>query len=353
MSSNSQNENWKLKVDLAANTNLLDFLFIQSIHVEKKGNSYFVRGLGHKSLTILPDIPHMFKHFSTGETNNAIVFCQRYLNMNFKEAVESLIGDKRISDTFLSKNPNKVKKAREPFIEPKKADNYKWLFYELINNRKLSLEVVQHFVDQNTLYQSLEPNSKSGSRPFSSITFLVKDFDNNIVGAIKRGFDKGDYKGFKGNHKNSNTSDYGFLHKGTTSTLYIFEAPIDMLSYMSMMAKNNKAWQKDSFIALGTTYTGAVKNYLKNIHIDKIVLCQDSDIAGIEGRLKVLGDLESLDFKGKVLTHMPQGKDWNEDLINSVKSMNCVETDKDVLNKLLDRLRSKKNTINEKEQILG
>ena len=306
---------WQEKIEIAQYTNLIDFLQNQGINVKKEGSSYFVKGIGHDSLTILPDKPHMFKHFATGERGNAIVFCKKYLNMSMKEAVDSLVNEVDIKNY---KPPIKKEniKEREPFIAPEKADNYKWLFYFLVKERKIAPEIVKHFVDAKILYQTKEnlPNGKT----FSNIAFLVKNEKGEPVGAIKRGLRE---KGFKGNHKNSNTSDFGFMYKGTEDkVLRVFEAPIDMMSYMSMM--KNGSYQKESFLALGTSYTNALKNYLKNNKVETIALCLDNDGPGLEGTKRLLEDIKSLNFKGKILIHTPKYKDWNDDLRGGVKSEN-------------------------------
>ena len=86
----SEKNKWKEKIETASTTNLFDFLPSQGLEIENKGNAYFVKGLSHDTIAILPNAPHMFKHFATGETNNSIVFCQNYLGMSLQTTAHCL-----------------------------------------------------------------------------------------------------------------------------------------------------------------------------------------------------------------------------------------------------------------------
>ena len=84
---------------------------------------------------------------------------------------------------------------------------------------------------------------------------------------------------------------YSFAHFGESEKLFVFEAPIDMLSYLTLNPEN---WQQHSYIAMNGVYENAVLTALKNhSNLNEIVLCVDNDEGGIEAvdRLKdILGD---------------------------------------------------------------
>lgn len=106
--------------------------------------------------------------------------------------------------------------------------------------------------------------------------------------------------------------EHSFHHNGTSGSLYVFEAPIDMLSFISMYPDN---WREDSYVALCSVAPGAVLHRLEcNPEIRNVYLCLDSDEAGqsAEERIaRLIGER----FRGcHVERLVPQSKDWNEDL---------------------------------------
>ena len=115
---------------------------------------------------------------------------------------------------------------------------------------------------------------------------------------------------YKGNVTGSDIA-YAFHHTGTSDRLFVFEAPIDMLSYISMH-KNH--WEYHSYVALCSTADCAAIRMLKaNPHIGGVFLCLDHDSAGIEGAYRVAESIHALgDYV--VWRAMPKNKDWNEDL---------------------------------------
>lgn len=66
----------------------------------------------------------------------------------------------------------------------------------------------------------------------------------------------------------------------------MFEAPIDMLSYLTLNPEN---WQKHSYIAMNGVYENAVLTALKgHSNLSGVVICTDNDMGGINAadRLK-------------------------------------------------------------------
>lgn len=53
---------------------------------------------------------------------------------------------------------------------------------------------------------------------------------------------------------------YSFSHFGSGGKLFVFEAPIDMLSYITL---NQRDWQEHSYIAMNGVYENAVLTALK------------------------------------------------------------------------------------------
>ena len=108
-------------------------------------------------------------------------------------------------------------------------------------------------------------------------------------------------------------SSYGFGYSGKGNRLYVFEAPIDLLSFLTLYPKN---WQKNSYITLNGVAEHAMLQMLKDYsNLDTVVLCLDHDAAGIEASGRLAEILVQNNYK-KIQLLQPRFKDWNEDLKN-------------------------------------
>lgn len=100
--------------------------------------------------------------------------------------------------------------------------------------------------------------------------------------------------------------------------LYVFEAPIDMLSYISLHKDN---WQQHSYVALCSVSDRAVIQMLKdNPNINKIYLCLDNDREGIDSDYRIRHNLNQIGYNDVTFIR-PKYKDWNEIL----KAKNGIE----------------------------
>lgn len=163
------------------------------------------------------------------------------------------------------------------------------------------------FAKQKLLYESCE-KSKDGTKEYHNAVFVGLDENGVPRHAHKRGlYTEG--KGFKGNVDGCNPC-YSFHHIGTSNRLYVFEAPIDMLSFITLYPKG---WKNHSFVALcGVSEHAMLKMLELHPHLNHVVLCLDHDPAGIEASEKYYDLLSDMDIQcGRVL---PKCKDWNEDI---------------------------------------
>lgn len=106
---------------------------------------------------------------------------------------------------------------------------------------------------------------------------------------------------------------YSFHYNGTDGSLYVFEAPIDMLSYISM---NPRQWQKHSYVACCGTSPLPVMQMLKP-DTQMVYLCLDNDDAGHKASERMA---EQLRERGVMTERLvPELKDWNDDLLHAQK----------------------------------
>ena len=168
-----------------------------------------------------------------------------------------------------------------------------------MNERCLDRDVVYAFVHAGILYEDA---------PNHNIVFVGTDENDKPRHIQKRSTNpQSDYKG------NVTGSDiaYAFHHVGTSDRLYVFEAPIDMMAYISM---NKPGWEQHSYTALCSTADSAAIRMLKTYpNLKTVYLCLDHDSAGIEGAYRVAESIHALgDYT--VWRKMPKNKDWDEDL---------------------------------------
>ena len=87
-------------------------------------------------------------------------------------------------------------------------------------------------------------------------------------------------KRYRGEAKGSEKI-YGFGHIGTNEKLFVFESPIDLLSYITAVPEDR---EKHSYISLGGLSEKAMKRmYTEYPQIHSIYLCLDNDEPGNRG----------------------------------------------------------------------
>jgi TPR repeat protein len=124
--------------------------------------------------------------------------------------------------------------------------------------------------------------------------------------------------------------EYFFNYYGGSNRLYVFEAPIDLMSFLTF--KKNADWKRHNFLALGCTASRALIRFLlEHTNITDIGLCLDNDATGQKGDGQILSMLERLKAGKRVDEVKPEDqpklqrdyrvlvikstqKDWNEDL---------------------------------------
>ena len=161
---------------------------------------------------------------------------------------------------------------------------------------------------EKLIYESKEPSADE-SKEYHNAIFVGYDENGVPRHAHKRGlYTEG--KGFKGNIDNSNPC-YSFHYMGISDRLYVFEAPIDLLSFITV--HKNSDWKKHSYLALcGISEQSIFKSIENNGELAHVVLCLDHDSAGIEASEKIEDMLAERNLSCSRL--VPCFKDWNEDL---------------------------------------
>ena len=226
---------------------------------------------------------------------DAIGFVRRYYNKSYPEAVEYLLGG--CSCTLAVSPP--IEKEAKPFELPPKNDRLSRVYAYLIRHRKIDKDVLDAFVCKGMIYESAD---------YHNVVFVGFDADGVPRHAHKRG--TGSQSSYKGNIGGS-LPEYSFHWHGQSERLYLFEAPIDLLSFISM---NKDKWQQHSYAACCGVADHVLWQMMKdNPHIEKVYLCLDNDKPGQQAAERIIGKLVEKGIPSEILT--PTLKDWNEDLL--------------------------------------
>ena len=225
-----------------------------------------------------------------------INFVIKYFNLEFKDAVSSLLGN---SYTLKLDAYEREEKKTKKFVIPKKNDSMNRVFFYLRDARCIDGRIINAFAKAGLLFEDTE---------FHNAIFVGKDAEGQVKHVHKRSTHKDST--FKGNVEASDP-EYSFNWRGKSNRLFVFEAPIDMLSYISM---HQKGWRYHSYVALcSTAGIAAIKQLKDNSNIDTVYLCLDNDNAGNVGSERIAEQIHDLgDYE--IWRLFPQHKDWNEDI---------------------------------------
>ena len=100
---------------------------------------------------------------------------------------------------------------------------------------------------------------------------------------------------------------YPFRYEGNGNQLFVFEAPIDLLSFICLYPQD---WQTRNYLALGGVSGKALDRFLsERKDTRKVFLCLDSDTAGSEACTRLA---QSIPGEIAVIRLVPARKDWND-----------------------------------------
>ena len=192
--------------------------------------------------------------------------------------------------------PNVITVAVTSKAEPEDTEHITWLY--LIKHRSIARDVVAHFAKAGLLYEDAE---------YHNAVFVGTDVEGVPRHAHKRSANSYG-KAFRLNVEGSDPR-YSFHYVGTDRSLYVFEAPIDMLSFITLYPEN---WQRHSYVACcGTSIQPVLQMLEQTPQLDTVLLCLDNDEAGHQASRRMR---EQLEVRYSVECLIPENKDWNDDL---------------------------------------
>ncbi len=222
----------------------------------------------HDSLKLYPRT-NTFYRFSTGEGGDVINFLQIFENFKFKEAIDFLIGEN--NSAFFEKQEEKIKvqeEKRKDLVIPTLNKTFFRALNFLTTTRKISKEVVDECFKNELIKEDIHHN----------IMFLGYDENKKIKYISLSGTNP--QKKFKKEVSGSDKS-FAFRYENKKSDkVFIFEAPIDLLSLKTIL-KIKGCDNQYSFLSLGGTCFNSLDNFLQqNKNIKILYFSLDNDEAG-------------------------------------------------------------------------
>ena len=280
------------QIDKANAVDLEKFLRAQGETLVRSGKE--CRWKAHDSLTVCGN--KWFRH-SQSKGGFPVDFVMEFYGKSFPEAVQMLTGE-----------PGEVQPEADPAPSPafrlplRNVTNANILNY-LTQEWKLSPSLVNFFIVARDIYEYAAHHN---------VVFVGLDADGHPRYASSRGIREKFRQDAAGAEK-----AFGFAHRGTDKQLLVFEAPIDLLSFIELFPKN---WQQHNYLSLVGVSGKALRQFLsERPDVERVFLCLDADKAG-EDACKRLAAL--LPDTVSVTRIQPCMKDWNDVLVHRAEIPN-------------------------------
>ena len=285
----------------ARETDLVLMLQAEGAKVKKVG-SEFVYGESAEEIHLRGNL---WYRFYDQEGGDAVDFVRKFYGKTYPEAVEFLLGN----CAGLLRIPQGISTRKKELIMPERNDNLRRVFAYLTVQRGLDREVVRDFVRCGLIYEDAV---------YHNCVFVGTDENGTAKHCHKRS--TGSRSTFKANAPGSDPA-YSFHWLGGSENLFLFEAPIDLLSYISLHKTN---WQRHNYAAC-CGVSDRVLFHILDTHpeIQNVFLCLDNDDAGQTASRRITEKLKQKQVHSEVL--VPIRKDWNEDLLAGEEATECQD----------------------------
>ena len=271
------------QIDRANRADIADFLRTQGETLERAGNEY--RWKRHDSLTVREN--KWYRH-SQSKGGGPIDFVMEFYGRSFTEAVQLLTGELGEGKPEQTAPP-----PLSDFRLPPRSPDPGQVKRYLTEARRIDEDVTGFFLSTGDIYEEAAHHNA---------VFVGRDES----GIPRYAHQRGTAGNFRLDVKGSDKA-FNFCYRGEGERLFVFEAPIDLLSFLCLFKKD---WQKQSYLALGGVGEKALLRFLSDRpNIKTVYLCLDSDQAGSDACSR----LAELVPEGLTVHRLvPLYKDWNE-----------------------------------------
>ena len=280
------------QIDKANAVDLEKFLRAQGETLVRSGKEY--RWKAHDSLIVCGN--KWFRH-SQSKGGFPVDFVMEFYGKSFPEAVQMLTGEPGEAQPEAGPAPSPA--FRLPLRNVTNANILNYLTQE----RKLSPSLVNFFIAAGDIYEDAAHHN---------VVFVGRDADGHPRYASSRGIREKFRQDAAGAEK-----AFGFAHRGTDKQLLVFEAPIDLLSFIELFPKN---WQQHNYLSLGGVSGKALRQLLsERPDVERVFLCLDADKAGEDACKRLAGLLPDTVSVTRI---QPCMKDWNDVLVHRAEIPN-------------------------------
>ena len=268
------------QIDRANQVDLKEFLCSHGEQVIKSGNEY--RWKRHDSWTIQG---HKWFRHSQSKGGYPVEFVMEFFGKTFSEAMLMLIGE-------APANNGAAAAPSEDFRLPPR-NRYVARAMAYLRQRNIPEELVQEFYKEGLIYEDARHHN---------IVFVGKD----ETGIPRYTHCKGTEGSFRMDVQGSDKS-HNFAYRSDGKSLFVFEAPIDLMSFIALYPKD---WKPRNYLSLGGVGAKALEGFLsERKNIETVYICTDSYKAGNDAVNRLL---ESIPEYMTVIRLTPCEKDWNE-----------------------------------------
>lgn len=238
-----------------------------------------------------------------------VSFVRERYSMSYPEAMQFLLGgDAGIPYPAASEKP---KEEPKEFELPPVNSNMRRVYAYLTKHRHINRWVLNCFAKAGLIYEDAK---------YHNCVFVGKD-ENGIARHAHKRSSNSYGNAFRLNIEGGDPR-YSFHFIGTSGRLYVFEAPIDLLSFISLYPHD---WQQHSYVACcGVSFQPVQKMLERMSSVETVYLCLDNDKAGNMASERMANALKEQGVSSVRL--IPQNKDWNEALVSLDQPANKMES---------------------------
>jgi len=252
----------KHKIIKARRANIEQYLKGKGEVLLKEGRQYKVKE--HSGLVVSGNKWYNHTILKGGNTLDYLIEVE---GISFKNAVEIL--SLQNLDAVQMDNKSNIRNI----VIPGRNTNDKRVIAYLVKTRGIKVEIILPLLKQGRIYEA------TGSH---NCVFTGIDEYNMVRYVMQRSTLPGNKIKFEAE---GSDKKYSFSLSGTCDSVYIFESPIDLLSYLTI--RNETAIQNSHMLSLGGVTDIGLEYYLgRNPNIINLVFCLDNDKTGNDAYCK-------------------------------------------------------------------